>query len=100
MRTLEERVDERTATERMVTVGLGSTFLTWGYTLVVAYSLLSNNLKIQGWRAQYWTDRNGNVRRVQNIIKILLYEHFEIKNWILVGDMLLKQAVGGAFGTP
>jgi len=37
---------------------------------------------------------------VQNIIKILLYEHFEIKNWILIGDMLLEQAVEGAFGSP
>jgi hypothetical protein len=36
---------------------------------------------------------------VQNIIIILPYELFKIKNWILVGDVLLEQAEGGAFGT-
>jgi hypothetical protein len=51
-----------------------------------SYSLLSNSLKGQDRRTQHRTKRNGNEKRVQNIIKILFSEHFEIKNWMLVGD--------------
>jgi len=41
------------------------------------YSLSSNNLNIQGRRAQHRTKRNGNEKeKMQNVIKILFPEYF------------------------